>query len=161
MGIDAIKNQNILAYESDCYVGMTAEEAKESGQSIFQDFKKIDDGDKTLSFDEIVEQRDKMATKKRRWGNLCLGLGGYYCLNGILLENQPKELQEIGSEIASKALKTKITPNSTKLMNLLNVLVFTGIGIAKYVKSRKIDKETQEYANQYYQQVADNSKAEA
>ena len=59
MSIEPVQNKDILAYKSDCYVGMTAEEAKESGRSIFRDFKKIDNGDGVISYDEIVEQRDK------------------------------------------------------------------------------------------------------
>lgn len=157
MGIEAIQNKDMLAYKSDCYVGMTAEEAKEAGRSIFRDFKKLDDGDKTLSFDEIVEQRNKIATKKRRWGNFFMAIGAYYCYNGIKIERQSKELQELGAEIASNLFNKKITPQSTKLMNLWNVIFFAGIGIAKCVKSKKIDKETQEYAKQYYQQIEDNS----
>lgn len=158
MGIEAIQNKDMLAYKSECYVGMTVDDAKEMGRSVFHEFKKINtDNDNILSFDEIVAQRDKASTKKRRWGNLALGLSAYYCYNGIKLERQPKELQELASEIASNLLNKKITPKSTKIMNLLNTLFFLGIGATKYLKSKNTDKETQEYANAYYKQIADNT----
>ena len=155
MGINAIKNQEMLAYKSDCYVGMTAEEAKVSGRSVFRDFKKINtDSDDVISFDEIIAQRDKKSNKKRNWGNVSMALGAYYSINGIILEKVNPKALDSALEMLSKGSKEVITPTQVKGRNLAWVLLFAGIGIIKYLKSKKIDKETQEYANSYYKQIA-------
>ena len=155
MAIESVQNKDMLAYKGNCYVGMTLLEAKEAGGSVFREFKKINtDGDETLSFDEIVAQRNKCSTKKRRWGNLFLGIGAYYCYNGIKIERQPKELQEFGAEFASKLYKMNLTPQKIKRMNLCNAAFFVGIGLVKYIKWKSIDKETQEYTKSYYKQIS-------
>ena len=155
MSIESVQNKDMLAYKGNCCVGMTLQEAKESGGSVFCEFKKINtDGDEIISFNEIVAQRNKCSTKKRRWGNLFLGIGAYYCYNGIKIERQPKKLQEFGAELASRLYKTNLTPQKIKRMNLWNVAFFVGIGLIKYIKSKNIDKETQEYTKSYYKQIS-------
>lgn len=155
MGIEAIQNKDMLAYKSECYVGMTAEEAKEAGRSIFREFEKINtDGNNELSIEEIVAHRDKVATKKRRWGNTFLAIGAYYCYNGLKLESMSKEVAEYGAEIASKILNTKVTAASAKKNNLIYALTLVGIGVAKCIKSKKIDEKTFEYNVDYHKQMA-------
>ena len=151
MGIDSVQDYNIMTYGEKHYLGKKAEEAKAEGRSIFRDFKKVDKNkDELISFDEIVVQRENASRKKRRCGNVFLALSAYYSINGIQMSRQSKELQEIGCSLASDLLGTKITPKSSKRMNLITTLFFLAIGTAKYFKSKKIDKETQEYANSYY-----------
>ena len=154
MSIESVQNNEIKAFKSECYVGMTTDDAKEAGRSIFREFKRINtDGNNELSIEEIAAQRDRAATKKRRWGNVFLAMGAYYCYNGLRLESMSKEKAEFGAELASKLLNTKITASSAKRNNLVYTLLFAGIGLAKYIKSKNIDQETFEYNVAYHRQL--------
>ena len=150
MSIEPVQNKDILAYKSDCYVGMTAEEAKESGRSIFRDFKKIDNGDGVISYDEIVEQRDKKSKRNRIWGNISMGVGAYYCLNGLILENVNADILDNVVKSMKDSSGKVLSASNVKGRNLAWTLLFAGFGVYKAIKAHRIDKETQEQTKSYY-----------
>ena len=155
MGMEIVQDYGITTYKGKHFLGKQAEEAKSEGHSVFKDFKKIDsDNDNIISFDEITEQRDKTSRKKRIWGNIFMGIGAYYCINGIKLQKYSSEVLEMATEAVSDVLDKKLTPSMVKRDNLINALLFAAIGIIKVVRANKIDKDTQEQANKYYKKIA-------
>ena len=135
MTAEIAKLEFVRTTTGKCYAGMTAEDAVKAGNSVFREFKQIDNADGVLSAEEIFLQRSNKETNKHSVSRAFMILGAIDCAIGLL-----DAIRNSGSKIQ-------------KAETLLETLIFTGISIYSYSKAKKINKETQKMSEKYNQTV--------
>ena len=151
MRTDAVLS-NIKTTDGNFYVGMTLEEAKEQGHSIFKKFKEIDNSklDGVLSYDEIMNCRNNKIKKQRTWKNIFGGIALYKAFDGFLLE----KLQNTN---CAKHLYEKVPecmPNR-KVAFATTCILFC-ITLTKHFKIKKAEKQNKEYRQLYCEYMENN-----
>ena len=152
MGVDAVKFENMTTTTGKCYVGMTRDDAKATGKSVFREFKRINkDGDDILSFDEIANQRNKKSSRKNIITNICFGIATFDIVGGLIGSLSMEYLQRTNTPLSTEFITT-ISKNHRE--KLLEIAILIGIGLLNSIRKNKINDSTDKMAQVYYQKIA-------
>ena len=141
MGIESVYDQSIKTFKTGHYLGMTLDDAREEGGSVFRKFKKVDkNNNEKISFEEIIEQRDLKSKRRRNCGLILMGMGAYDCVANLLAKSKP---------------------TGNKYVALFDTVLTAGLGMYLVHKANKIDDETHRMSVKYYERYVNNENENA
>ncbi|MCQ2753699.1 MAG: hypothetical protein MJ231_01480 [bacterium] len=151
---------DIKTTDGKFYVGMTQEEAKEQGRSIFKEFIKIDNDERDgiLSYDEIMNYRNKKIKKKRNGAFAFGGVALYQVIDGLRAEKNLdiNLLRKIYTGAPEEIFSNNALP--IRLAELAVTCVLVGVMAVKLFKVKKAEKQNEEYRQLYCQYMENQQK---